>query len=147
MPDCAIGNVRGVLNAIMVELPLLGLDGKPLYFYVARRTGNKRFSLLLPTESIGILPINSTLLILQQILRGYGLLLSQEAVILEENIGIALHKRMSTMAQAAIAIDGIRRLWKTEFDKRNSIDGDTLPVSQKPLDQSHPSLESSLDKR
>ena len=112
--------VADVSNSVRVEIPLLGFDGKPLYFYVVRRAKDGRFSLILPTESIGILPIDTTLSILQKILKTYGLLLSQEAVIMEENIAISLHKRMATMAQAIIAIDGIRRLWKTESDRRNN---------------------------
>ena len=117
MAECAIGNVPGVLNALRVEMPLLGLDGKPLYFYVAKRE-NKRFGLILPTESIGILPVNTTLAMLQNVLRTYNLHLSQEGVIMEDNIAIPLHKRMAAISQAIIAIDGIRRLWKTEFDRR-----------------------------
>lgn len=110
--------IEGVSNSARIELPLLSIDKKPLYFFIIKRKDTRRFSLILHVESIGILPVADTLSRLQSILTTYSLLLSQDAIIMEENIKIPLHQRIANVAQAVIAVDGIRRLWKTELIRR-----------------------------
>lgn len=104
-------------GALKLELPFLNVELRPLYFFAAKRKGSKKFSLLIPVESTGLLAVNSTLVRLQPILKTYGLLISQEAVIMEES-NLPLNKRISNFSQALIAIDGIRRLWKAEYEIR-----------------------------
>lgn len=104
-------------HSLKLELPFMSVDLKPLYFFVSKRKDSKKFSLLIPVESTGLVAVNDTLARLQPMLETYGLLLSQEAVIMEES-HISLHKRISNMTQALIAIDGIRRLWKVEYETR-----------------------------
>ena len=137
MPGSTVHEVEGVSNSVRVKTPFVGLDGEFLYFYVFKRAQNNRFSMMLPTESIGILPVITTMAILQKILRTYGLLLSQEAAIIEENVALPLHKRMAIISQALVGIDGIRRLWKVEFDRRtNASESETSGQSSKPADSS-----------
>lgn len=120
MKHTTVWRVEGVPNSVRVELPFPGIDQKPLYFFVIKRKDTRRFSLILHTESIGIFSTQDTLARLQAILITYGLLLSEDAVIMEENIKIPLHQRIANVAQAIIGIDGIRRLWKTELNRRTN---------------------------
>lgn len=106
-------------NGVKVEIPYMNLEQRPIYFFVVKRKDSKRFSLLLPVASAGIHPVNSTLALLQPFLRSYGLLLSQEAVIMEESHH-SLHFRIKTFAQALLGIDGIRRLWDEESKRINA---------------------------
>lgn len=118
MKHTTVWRVEGVSNSVRVELPFSGVDQKPLYFFIIKRKETRRFSLILHVESIGISSVKDTLAILQGILTTYGLLLSTDAVIMEENIKIPLHQRIANVAQAIIGIDGIRRMWKIEFNRR-----------------------------
>lgn len=105
-------------SAVKVTLPMTGIYDRPLYFFVVKRKAARRFSLILHVESIGINAVEGTLSILQQLLRTYNLILSQEAVIMEENVDRPLHKRMGTMVQVLLGIDAIRRLWIDEHNRR-----------------------------
>lgn len=100
--------------AVKATLPFRSIGGKDMYFFISKRNSEKRLSLLIPVESTGILAVDSTLAILQDVLKTYNLILTQEAVIMEQEIALPFHKRMGKMAQALIAIDGIRRLWITQ---------------------------------
>lgn len=88
-----------------------------LYFFIGKRKADGRFSLLIPVESAGITADSMTLVRLQPLLKTYGLLLSQEAVIMEENIKLPLHERVGIMVWALISLDGIRRLWHEELKR------------------------------
>ena len=111
------------LNAARVFLPMKSASGGPIYFFVVKRLKARKFSLILHVDSIGILAVDTTLVLLQEVLQGYGLLLSQDAVIMEENTAVPLSERMRTMAQALIGIDGIRRLWQVQHDRRVHAEG------------------------
>lgn len=91
-----------------------------LYFFVGKRKADGRFSLLIPVESIGFHAQPETLSRLQALLRTYGLLLSQDAVIMEENIKLPLDQRIGVMVWALIGLDGIRRLWQEESKRTNA---------------------------
>lgn len=106
-------------DGLRLNLPFKDKRDVNIYFYVAKRKGSKKFSLLMPVESTGLLAVNSTLALLQPVLTTYGLLLSQTAVIMEES-SLSLHIRIQNMAQALIAIDGICRLWQAENDRRTN---------------------------
>lgn len=106
-------------TGVKLELPYYNAALSPLYFFVVKRKGAKKFSLLLPVESIGVLPVDGTLSILQELLKTYQVLVSQEADIMEEN-DYPLHTRIKIMTQALVAIDGIRRLWQVEHDRRTN---------------------------
>ena len=106
-------------DGLRLNLPFKDKRDVNIYFYVAKRKGSKKFSLLMPVESTGLLAANSTLALLQPVLATYGLLLSQTAVIMEESF-LSLHIRIRNMAQALIAIDGICRLWQAENDRRTN---------------------------
>lgn len=116
-----IREVPEQLNAVMVTLPMSSSSGEYIYFFIVKRLKARKFSLILHVESIGISAIDSTLSTLQNILKSYGLLLSQDAVIMEEDTSISLSKRIRAMSQALIGIDGIRRLWKVENNRRNDV--------------------------
>lgn len=106
------------LDSVKLELPYINADKEPLYFFVTKRKGMKKFSLLVPVASVGLYASNNTLSLLQPFLKTYGLLLSQDATIMEEST-LPLNQRFRNLAQAIIGIDGIRRLWKVENDRRN----------------------------
>lgn len=110
MKDISVEVVPTVSNSVLVQLPLLGLDGLKLHFFIIKRKETRRFSLIFHTTSFNILPITETLEVLQDLLHTYGLLLSQDGIIMEENIKIPLHKRIAVLSQALIGIDSLRRL-------------------------------------
>jgi len=105
-------------SAVILELPMLDAKKNPIRFFIGKRPKAKKFSLLVPIESVGLLAVNSTLAKIQPVLKTYGLILSQTAVILEENHTLPLHKRIGNITQAIIGIDGLVRLWNSEF-RRN----------------------------
>ena len=106
-------------DGLRLNLPFKDQRDVNIYFYVAKRKGSKKFSLLMPVESTGLQAVNSTLALLQPILKTYGLLLSQTAVIMEEST-LSLHVRIQNMAQGLIAVDGIRRVWTVEHNRREN---------------------------
>lgn len=114
-------------NAVRLELPFYNIEKESLYFFIARRPKQRRFTLLIPVESTGLLAVNDTLIRLQPMLKGYGLMLTQDAVIMEENVALPLHTRILNMSQALAAIDGVRRLWKVEYEtrRRNATESET----------------------
>jgi hypothetical protein len=126
-------------SAIRLVLPFLNSQSEEMYFFVVKRKESKKFSLLIPVQSVGILAIESTLALLQPVLKTYGLLLSQDAVIMEES-KLSLHKRIGNVAQALIAIDGVRRLWKVEHDRRteNAIESESIEPISDPTNDSSP---------
>ena len=117
---------------LKVELPYTNQTGKNLYFYVTKRKGEKKFSIMTTVDSVGLSTLNSTLTRLQPLLKTYGLILTQDHIILEESV-IPLNQRFKNMAQAVIGIDGIRRLWKVEYYSYRSINAiiseDTKSIS------------------
>lgn len=131
MKKATVTLVADVSNTVRIELPVLGNDKKPLYMFVIKRKDSRRFSIIAHTESVGILPGNETLNILQAMLDSYGLLLSPEAVIMEENVKIPLHQRIGTMAQALIGVDGVRRLWKSESLRRPNVTSQVVGSTRK----------------
>lgn len=103
---------------VKLELPFMSAEQTPLYFFVEKRKGAKKFSLMMPVESTGLIAVSSTLVLLQPLFRTYGLLITQDAIIIEEEDHLSLHLRIKNMTQAIISIDGIRRLWIAEHDRR-----------------------------
>lgn len=101
-----------------VILPFQNQEEKQLYFFIT--VSKKRFSLLLPVESAGLIAVKSTLAILQPMLKTYGLILTSEAVIMEVNHKLPLHKRIHNMSQAIINMDGVRRLWKSQLRREDA---------------------------
>lgn len=128
------------VDSVKLELSFSDPKSQALYLFVAKRKGEKTFSLMLPVESVGMIAVDETLVRLQPLLKTYGLILTQEAVIIEENTKLPLHKRIRNMSQALVAVDGIRRLWKVEFDRRteaNAIESkNTKPTSNTSNDSS-----------
>lgn len=123
-------------SAIKLELPYTNEGGEALYFFVAKRKGAKKFSLLVPVVSVGLVDLPSTLAILQPFLKTYGLLLSQEATIMEES-NLPLNVRFKNMAQTVIGIDGICRLWKVQYGRQNASESkDPQPTSNSSNDSS-----------
>lgn len=98
-------------DCMKVELTFSDPKSHLLYLFVAKRKKDKRFTVMMPVGSTGLLATNQTLSLLQPLLKSYGLILTQDAVIVEENINLALHKRIRNMSQALVAVDGICRLW------------------------------------
>lgn len=109
----------GEEDSVKIELPYLNEEGEILYFFVAKRKNSKKFIMIMPVLSTGIITIPSTLALLQPLLGTYGLILTQDAVIIEES-GLSLNKRFRNMAQAIVSIDGIRRMWKTIQERSNA---------------------------
>lgn len=120
MKHATASPVIDVSNCIKIELPFLGYDQKPLHMFVIKRKDSRRFSIIVHIEASGILSTRDSMAILQPVLKTYGLLLSAEAVIMEENIDIPLHRRISAMAQALIGLDGLRRLWQSESNRSSN---------------------------
>lgn len=110
MPSLKIYEVQDEPNTLRIEIS----PTPNLYFFIGKRKADGRFSLLVPVESAGLNAVSSTLVRLQPLLRTYGLLLSQDAVIMEENIKLPLDQRIGIMTWALIGLDGIRRLWHEE---------------------------------
>lgn len=117
MKDIKLTEVEG---SVRLDLSFSDPQSNTLYLFVAKRKGNRSFSLLIPVQSTGILTVQSTLAMLQPLLKTYGLIISQDAVIMEENTKLSLNKRIRNMTQALIALDGIKRLWKVEFNRRQN---------------------------
>jgi hypothetical protein len=133
MPSLVVDEVPDLPNSLRITVSV----DPSIYFFVGRRGSDGRFYFLLPIQSAGLIPSTSTLERLQPLLKSYGLLLSQEAVIIEENIKIPLHERIGKMVWALIALDGVRRLWKVEADRRENVKSeDTEPVGHNPNNSS-----------
>ena len=116
MKDAFVSGVEG--EAAKVYLPYTNQQGDALYFFIGKRVGRNNFSLLIPVESIGLIAVNDTLVRLQAMLQTYGLQLTQEAIICDEHYNHPMQTRLRDMTHAILGIDGIRRLWKTEYDRR-----------------------------
>jgi len=129
------GKDRPDFVAVKVLLPMQSVDKEQLYFFVAKRSTERRFSILIPVESVGIRAVSTALVILQDVLRTYNLILTQEAVIMEQDLALPFHKRMTKMAQAVVAIDGIRRLWKTQLRSNNAEGQDSKSVGNSANDR------------
>ncbi len=116
MKDIKITEVE---SSAKLELPFTNSSGDNLYIFITKRSKARKFTLLIPVESTGLFATNPTLLLLQPMLKTYNLLLTQEAVIMEES-NLPLHQRIRNLTQAVVGIDGVRRLWKAEFDRRTN---------------------------
>src|SRR5208337_1047416 len=135
MPGLKVVEVPESPNTVRIDIPLL----KPsrmyskMYFFIGRRKKDGRFRLLIPVESTGLLAVDNTLSRLQPLLKEYGLMLTQDAVIMEENISVPLDERIGNMTRAILVIDGIRNLWQIEYDRKEDSHGteseETKPVS------------------
>jgi len=106
-------------DALKLELPYSSYEGVPLYFYILKRKGDKKFTLAIPVESTGVVKFETTLAILQPVLRTYGLIITQDAIIIEET-SIPLNQRLKNMAQAMIGIDSMRRFCKADSERRGT---------------------------
>jgi hypothetical protein len=107
-------NLSIVEDAVKLESSFTNVKGESIYLFISKRRSTKKFTLLIPVESTGLLAVNNTLSILQKVLQTYGLILTQEAVIMEES-KLPLHQRIRNMTQALISIDGIIRLWRVTY--------------------------------
>lgn len=111
------------LEAAKISLPyeLHGIGS--LYFFIAKKKNSKKFMLMLPVESAGLMAVAETMSRLQPLLTTYGLIITAESVILEDSTK-PLNQRIRLMTQALLGIDGIRRLWKSEYKRSsNGIEG------------------------
>lgn len=129
IPKCIVTLVDIIPNSVKIELPILDATGTPMYMFIIKRQGSRRFSLIIPIDSIGIIPVDNTLALLQALLRTYNLQLANK-VIMEENYKTSLHKRIGAMAQALIGIDGVKRMWEAVYNGRLNVTGtDPRPES------------------
>lgn len=101
-------------NVYKLELPFVDLKGKPLYFFINKHNETKKFMLMMPVESAGILATQSSLAILQKVAATFTVMLTQDAVLVE-NTKLSLHIRIQNMTHLLLAIDGIKRLWKVTY--------------------------------
>ena len=122
MADLAVYEVQDIASALKIEIP----NSTPLYFFIIKRAKDGRFSLIIPVESAGLIAVDSTLTRLQPLLKSYNLILSSDRVIMEENIKIPLHERIGIMVRALIALDGVRRLWQVEADRRSDAESKVI---------------------
>jgi hypothetical protein len=138
MPSLKVEEVTEFSNSVRMDIPSPKSSKmySRTYFFIGRRKKDGRFKLLVPVESIGLLAVNNTLARLQPLLCEYGLMLTQDAVIMEENISIPLEERIGNMTRAIIAIDGIRKLWQLEYDRSYNVKSEeTKPISNSPNDR------------
>lgn len=128
-------------DCVRLDLTFSDPKSQALYLFVSKRKKDKRFTLMIPVQSTGIIAATETLALLQPLLKTYGLILTQQAVITEESINLPLHKRIRNMSQALVAIDGIRRLWNVA--KEAVQEGNIATKSQDIKSISHAAISSS----